>query len=89
MKLLVCLAFLALASCASANFAQVTLTLWTDDNIGKSYTQSLLVPVGLTLEGLMNITAIEGNTFFGWSYISSDPNSAYLNIGGIVDSNTG
>lgn len=85
MKLLVCLVFLALASCASAHF--ITLTIWPNATMEKSYTQSLVVLDGTTLKGVLDIAASDNNPFFAWSFIAGgNPDSAYLTISGVSDS---
>lgn len=87
MKLQVCLAFLALASCASAHI--ITLTLWTSETMEKSYTQTLVVLPGATLKDVMDVAALDSNPFFGWSFVpGGSPDSAYLTICGQSDNST-
>lgn len=84
MKLQVCLAFLALASCASAHI--ITLTIWTNAAIEKSYTQTLVVLPGATVKDAMDIAALDSNPFFGWSFVpGGNPDLAYLTVCGISD----
>lgn len=83
MNLLLCLTFLAVASYASA--VTVTLSIWTSSSIAAAYSQQLEVPAGTTIEGLMNAAAANGNSVYAWSYISSDPQTAYLKVDGISD----
>lgn len=83
MNLLLCLTFLALASCGSA--ITVTYSLWTSSSIAKAYAQTITLPSGTTIEGMMNAAAANGNSIYAWSYISTNSSTAYLKVDSISD----